>query len=132
MVGQVLWRTGGNHTNALHMVKSGLHACILRQPVRSQDHLECGVRCVPASRKAGDGNSLVAQWLGVCASTAGSMGSIPGRGTGILQAAQPKKRQEKEDPWGTRIYMLGPGFHPNNDPYLPGPLSDRYHGKCPR
>ena len=32
-------------------------------------------------------NSLVVQWLGLCASTAGGPGSIPGRGTKILQAA---------------------------------------------
>ena len=33
------------------------------------------------------GNSLVVQWLGLHASTAGGMGSIPGRGTKGLQAA---------------------------------------------
>ena len=32
------------------------------------------------------GTSLVVQWLGLCASTAGDMGSIPGRGTKIPQA----------------------------------------------
>ena len=31
------------------------------------------------------GNSLVVQWLGFWASTAGSLGSIPGRGSKILQ-----------------------------------------------
>ena len=31
-------------------------------------------------------NSLVVQWLGLCASTAGGMGSILGQGTKILQA----------------------------------------------
>ena len=30
------------------------------------------------------GNSLAVQWLGLCASTAGGTGSIPGRGTKIL------------------------------------------------
>ena len=34
------------------------------------------------------GNSLVVQWLGLCASTAGGTGLIPGQGTKILQAAQ--------------------------------------------
>ena len=33
------------------------------------------------------GNSLVVQWLGLCASKASCMGSIPGRGTKILHAA---------------------------------------------
>ena len=40
-----------------------------------------------------EGNFLVVQWLGICASTAGGPGLIPGQGTKILQAAQcgPKK-----------------------------------------
>ena len=29
----------------------------------------------------GSGNSLAVQWLGLCASTAGGTGSIPGRGS---------------------------------------------------
>ena len=33
-------------------------------------------------------NSLVVQWLGLCASTAGGTGSLPGWGTKILHAAQ--------------------------------------------
>ena len=34
------------------------------------------------------GNSLVVQWLGLSTSTAGTPGSIPGRGTKIPKAAQ--------------------------------------------
>ena len=34
------------------------------------------------------GNSLVVQWLGLCASIAGGAGLIPGRGTKIPQAMQ--------------------------------------------
>ena len=34
------------------------------------------------------GNSLVVQWLGLCAFTAEGPGSIPGQGTKILQVAQ--------------------------------------------
>ena len=34
------------------------------------------------------GIPLVVQWLGLCASTAGGLGSILGEGTKILQAAQ--------------------------------------------
>ena len=44
------------------------------------------------------GTSLAVQWLGLHASTAGGMGSIPGRGTKILQAVgrrQKKKNKEK-------------------------------------
>ena len=39
---------------------------------------------------ASEGNSLAVQRLGLCASTAGGTGSIPGRGTKIPQAARPK------------------------------------------
>ena len=44
------------------------------------------------------GNSLVVQWLGLRASTAGSMGSIPGRGTKIPPccAVRPKKINKKQ------------------------------------
>ena len=34
------------------------------------------------------GNSLGVQWLGLHASTAGGMGSIPGQGTKVPHAAQ--------------------------------------------
>ena len=41
------------------------------------------------------GNSLVVQWLGLCAFTAVGPGSFPGRGTNILHKLQcpPKKRK---------------------------------------
>ena len=42
------------------------------------------------------GNSLVVQWLGVCTSTAGGMGSIPGRGTKILHATWPQRKKERK------------------------------------
>ena len=35
------------------------------------------------------------QWLGLCASTVGGMGSIPGPGTKMPQATQPKKKKNK-------------------------------------
>ena len=38
------------------------------------------------------GTSLVVQWLGLRASTAGGTGLIPGQGTKILHAAWPKKK----------------------------------------
>ena len=34
------------------------------------------------------GNSLVVQWIGLCAFTAKGQGSIPARGTKMLQAVQ--------------------------------------------
>ena len=39
-------------------------------------------------KKLGRGNSLLVQWLGLHAFTAKGMGSIPGRGTKILQAVR--------------------------------------------
>ena len=43
------------------------------------------------------GNSLVVQWLGLHASTAGAPGSIPGQGTKIPQAtAWPKIKNKKK------------------------------------
>ena len=41
------------------------------------------------------GNSLAVQWLGLCASTAGGNGSIPGRGTKIQHASQWPKKTKK-------------------------------------
>ena len=44
------------------------------------------------------GNFLTVQWLGLCASTAGGKGSIPGRGTKISHAARlsPQKKKLKK------------------------------------
>ena len=42
------------------------------------------------------GTSLVVQWLRICASTAGGMGSIPGWGTKIPHAAQSSQKQTKK------------------------------------
>ena len=44
------------------------------------------------------GNSLVVQWLGLCAFTAEGQGSVPGQGTKIPQAkwhGQKKKKKKK-------------------------------------
>ena len=43
------------------------------------------------------GTSLVVQWLRLHASTAGGTGSIPGGGTKIPHATQPKKEKEEEE-----------------------------------
>ena len=40
------------------------------------------------------GNSLVVQWLGLCASTAGGASSIPGQGTKILQTVWCGQKKE--------------------------------------
>ena len=43
-----------------------------------------------------DGNSLLVQWLGLHASTAGSPGLISGWGTKILQAANLDQKKKKK------------------------------------
>ena len=43
--------------------------------------------------KEGRGTSLAVQWLRLRASTAGGVGSIPGRGTKIPHTAQPKIKE---------------------------------------
>ena len=40
----------------------------------------------PKKKKNNPGNSQVVQWLGLCTSTAGGTGSIPGRGAKIPHA----------------------------------------------
>ena len=40
------------------------------------------------------GNSLLVQLLGLCAFTAEDVGSIPGRGTKVLQALQRGKKKK--------------------------------------
>ena len=50
----------------------------------------------------GGGTSLAVQWLGLCAPTAGGMGSIPGWGTKIPHAAwcgKKKKKKKKKNHW---------------------------------
>ena len=46
------------------------------------------------------GNSLAVLWLGLRTSTAGGMGSIPGRGTKIPHAARPgQNKTNKRKKW---------------------------------
>ena len=42
------------------------------------------------------GISLAVQWLGLCASTAGGLGSIPGQGTEVPQVSVQGKKKKKE------------------------------------
>ena len=44
------------------------------------------------------GNSLAVQWLGLRASTAGGMGSIPGWGTKIPQAPRHGQKTKQKNP----------------------------------
>ena len=46
-----------------------------------------------------DGTSLVVQWLRLCSSTSGGLGSIPGQGNKIWLATWhgPKKKKKKEE-----------------------------------
>ena len=50
---------------------------------------------VPSSEQGTMGTSLAVQWLRLCASSAGGMGSIPGQGTKIPHATQRGKKTEK-------------------------------------
>ena len=54
------------------------------------------------------GTSLAVQWLGLCASVAGGMGSIPGQGTKIPHATrygQKKKKKEERKKQGPQVLM---------------------------
>ena len=63
-----------------------------------------GLASIIGLLKEKEGNSLVVQWLGLCALTAEGPVSIPGQGTKILQAVwcsqkkkERKKKKEKEN-----------------------------------
>ena len=51
-------------------------------------------------KKNGLGNSLVVQWLGLHASTAGGMDSIPSRGTKFPQVSGPSQKKKNGLPSG--------------------------------
>ena len=50
---------------------------------------------MPRSRNGSDRTSLVVQWLGLWASTAGDMSSIPGQGSSTCCGSVAKKREEE-------------------------------------
>ena len=53
-------------------------------------------------KKSRAGISLAVQWLGLCASTAGGVGSIPGQGTKIPHAAERGQKKAVQVPGGTQ------------------------------
>ena len=53
------------------------------------------------------GNSMVAQWLGLCTSTASDMDSVPGQGTEILQAPRHSQKYKNKV---SRVLRLGTLF----------------------
>ena len=80
-------------------------------------------------REVWTGTSLVVQWLRLCTSTAGGMGSIPGRGTKIphatwhgLKKKKERKREKGRDlthteekvMWRQRWNLEGCGHKPRN------------------
>ena len=73
------------------------------------------------------GTFLVVQWLGLQASTAGGIGSIPGQGTKILHATQPKKKKREEREHTNRLFRTLPPRLPSNltqeVPFVPAQMS---------
>ena len=57
---------------------------------------ECQIQIENPQTAQVPGNSLVVQSLGLCASTAGGLGSIPGWETRIPQASQHSQRKKKK------------------------------------
>ena len=51
------------------------------------------------------GTSLAVQWLRLCVSTAGGVGSTPGRGTKISHAGQRDQKKKKKNSNYTDCYM---------------------------
>ena len=73
------------------LLSKSLQAAALLPPVLIQSTLSC-------YRKVIQGNSLAVQWLGLRASTAGGLGSIPAQRTKIvLQAAQCGQKKGTQD-----------------------------------
>ena len=58
------------------------------------------------------GNFLVVQWLGPRTSTAGGTGSIPGQGTKIPQAVQPKKKKKRKKEKNLKLSSFGGRKYP--------------------
>ena len=67
--------------------RPGLEPVPLHWQADSQPLCHQGSPVTSLFKKISLGNSLVVQWLGLCAFTAMGLGSIPGRGMKILQAA---------------------------------------------
>jgi len=59
------------------------------------------VKEILQTRETTPGNSMVVQCLGLCASTTGGVGSIPGQGSKIPHAAQQKKKKKEMIPEDT-------------------------------
>ena len=67
--------------------KTHVHSWASKTPIVSPRHWYCHQKAGLTEGKNKDaGNSLVVQWLGLCAFTADGAGSIPGGGTKIPQA----------------------------------------------
>ena len=73
------------------------------------------------------GTSLAVQWLRRCTSTAGGTGSIPGRGTKILQATWLKSKQNKKKP--TTMLEKGNPHYSFVEHFLPEAGKDSGHAK---
>ena len=74
------------------------------------------------------GTSQVVQWLGLCASTAGGMGSISGLGSKILHASQFSSVQFSHSVVSD---FLQPHGLQHARPPCPSPTSGAYPNSCP-
>ena len=73
----------------------GSNPCPLHWQADSQPLCHQGSPVTSLFKKISLGNSLVVQWLGLCAFTAMGLGSIPGQGMKILQAAWHSQKIKK-------------------------------------
>ena len=68
-------------------------------------------KVMPETQNGNKGTSLVVQWLRLHTSTAGDMGSIPGRGTKIPHGAQGSQKKKN----GNKEWLLGRQKRPRNE-----------------
>ena len=66
------------------------------EPSAEAQNSELGKLCTALMKEITLGTSLAVQWLGLCTSTTGGTGSIPGLGTKIPHALRHGRREKKK------------------------------------
>ena len=87
-------KTEGNKANTKPLSSSTLLKDIFSSEEHKRHHIAIEVFKQVPSTFTHPGTSLTVQWLGLCNSTAGGMGSIPGWGTKILSDAAKRKKNK--------------------------------------